>query len=846
MLPDSHQKRSEIMFVRFFWNLFYVLNAFSVPVDFLFEKVMSLPLMATTTHVEALGMLSEKLKEVGTKGKFEARVEKLLKSEQMLSEFNAAFKISDRKAGGMVIKQCLASFSSAGAANDNPTIKTMADLLAEKVGKEDPNDPFGSSKHLSMFHPVFISSFGSVLFGMEGTTRKTLDSAVPLDAAAFMNTMLRLDKADPLGCNAYYDIRAVLSLEEKHALVQATQKRQMCYDHVAQVCSPRSGITVLYLARGKPDKWQPWTKTNHRRCMKPGVWCCRKPKDGSREAFWHARRQLALCESMEPAGYMELEEDGTEKYWAEPSLVAYFYEDKNAEVEGDLDGSKRVLDSEMQLLNVHLGKAGGLNFGLEAILQTDGVIHPKPTHPMIFGIIDARHSCDSRFWLNVLPAFHELHGNNEVKFDPEIVLCQIPHSYIGMEHATDKLDMRNDFLFTGMAIVRDRCYGMTSCGTGGIWAITSPRNAAEYFYGRTMIEDTSTSHEKFLQGGRSVYLPPFRGTNKQLMRAVPKVSANYLEALERWDTGAVQLFVSQGVLSKWFWCCITGLLVLHGAIISPSLAGAHDFWKVMEDPFNEEWYETAVVYIYSGSVLFTLLFTCIFLSIFSPRTLNYYLRYMILLFNTTYPFNSIASVFWIAIPPWLCFAGAFPFALNAVAAILGSLVLKFVEFMMVSKMRKDSEVQGAGLDETSIYRSQQMDKVTVPIKMRAVVKGLETGWKDLAHKHDNSWWESFGAAKAAQWVQIWLLAINFFMYLALIVGPLQLLFAWREGGSRLTDVALPVVFGMVQAVLIIWVTFDPLMYIVRGNTPSLSLRWAEVTVLIGMALVTFAVINSEE
>ena len=84
MLPDSHQKRSEIMFVRFFWNLFYVLNAFSVPVDFLFEKVMSLPLMATTTHVEALGMLSEKLKEVGTKGKFEARVEKLLKSEEML------------------------------------------------------------------------------------------------------------------------------------------------------------------------------------------------------------------------------------------------------------------------------------------------------------------------------------------------------------------------------------------------------------------------------------------------------------------------------------------------------------------------------------------------------------------------------------------------------------------------------------------------------------------------------------------------------------------------------------------------------------------------------------------
>jgi len=832
------------MFVRFFHNLFYVLNAFSVPVDFLFEKVMSLPLMATTTHVEALGMLSEKLKEVGTKGKFEARVEKLLKSEEMLSEFNAAFKISDRKAGGMVIKQCLASFSSAGAANDNPTIKTMADLLAEKVGKEDPNDPFGSSKHLSMFHPVFISSFGSVLFGMEGTTRKTLDSAVPLDAAAFMNTMLRLDKADPLGCNAYYDIRAVLTLEEKQALVAATQKRQMCYDHVSQVCSPRCGMTVLYLARGKPDKWQPWTKSNHRRVMAPGVWCCKTPKDGSREAYWHARRQIALCESIEPAGFMDYsDETGEERYWKEPSAVAYFYEDKNGDV-ANVEGSRRVFQSELQLLNVHLGKAGGLNFGLEAILQTEGVVHPSPTHPMIFGIIDARHACDHRFWLNVLPAFHELHGNNEVKFDPEIALCQVPHSYIGMEQGTDKLDMRNDFLFTGMAIVRDRCYGMTSCGTGGIWAISSPDKLGEYFYGRTMIEDTSSSHEKFLLGCRSVYLPPFRGTNRQLMRAVPKVSANYLEALERWDTGAIQLFVSQACPSYWFWTCVVALLSLHTAIAAPAMTANHDTWKVIENPFDEAHWVTGVIYIYSAAVLGCILFTTMFLSFSSPRTLNYLLRYLILLFNTTYPFNSIASVFWLAIPPWLCFSGTFPFALNAVAAIIGSLILKFVEFMIVMKMKKDSEMQGAGLDEASIFRSQQMDKVTVPIKMRAVVKGLQTGWLDMYHKHDNSFWESFGAAKAQQWVQIWLLAINAAMWGSLIAGPTHLLVAWLGGENNVVDVALPVCFGMVQAILNIWITYDPLMYILKGNAPKLSLRWMEVAVLVGMALVTYAVINS--
>ena len=75
-----------------------------------------------------------------------------------------------------------------------------------------------------------------------------------------------------------------------------------------------------------------------------------------------------------------------------------------------------------------------------------------------------------------------------------------------------------------MALIRYRCYGMTSCGTGGIWALTDTNDIDNFFFGRTMIEDTSTSTKCFLQGRRSVYIPPTRGTNKQLMRAVPKVS----------------------------------------------------------------------------------------------------------------------------------------------------------------------------------------------------------------------------------------------------------------------------------------------------------------------------------
>ena len=64
------------------------------------------------------------------------------------------------------------------------------------------------------------------------------------------------------------------------------------------------------------------------------------------------------------------------------------------------------------------------------------------------------------------------------------------------------------------------------------------------------------------------------------------------------------------------------------------------------------------------------------------------------------------------------------------------------------------------------------------------------------------------------------------------------------GTTGIIDVALPVVFGMVQAVINMWITYDPLMYIMKGNAPSLSLRWLEVLVLVGMAFVTFAIVSA--
>ena len=46
---------------------------------------------------------------------------------------------------------------------------------------------------------------------------------------------------------------------------------------------------------------------------------------------------------------------------------------------------------------------------IEAILRSDIVPQPTATYPLFFGIIDARHSSDARFWRFVLPEFFEVH-----------------------------------------------------------------------------------------------------------------------------------------------------------------------------------------------------------------------------------------------------------------------------------------------------------------------------------------------------------------------------------------------------------------------------------------------------
>jgi hypothetical protein len=175
----------------------------------------------------------------------------------------------------------------------------------------------------------------------------------------------------------------------------------VAYDHIDLVVDMPGHVTALYVARARPDLWKPETKVDHRRVIMPGVWIARKPADESDDEFWAARRAIGLVHGVTPA---RLSDEGCAE------VLAHFFADEQAVLSGATEdeqsqeeGVGRQKVDEVQVLSTHLGKAGGLNFGLEALVHCSALPPPSPTNPYIFGIVDARHSSDKRWWKMILP-----------------------------------------------------------------------------------------------------------------------------------------------------------------------------------------------------------------------------------------------------------------------------------------------------------------------------------------------------------------------------------------------------------------------------------------------------------
>jgi hypothetical protein len=147
----------------------------------------------------------------------------------------------------------------------------------------------------------------------------------------------------------------------------------------------------------------------------------------------------------------------------------------------------------------------------------------------------------------------------------------------------------------------------------------------------------------FLKGRSAVYVPPFanKKPEEQLMSAVPKVSANYLDALERWDTGAVQCFCAQGLFRSWFWGMLAWMLTLMISMVAPAWVPLHSLQDgglgemahaLSQSPSKH----AGLAVLMACAVLWVGFVVTSFMLLYSsPAHINSFLRRTIIFFNVT-------------------------------------------------------------------------------------------------------------------------------------------------------------------------------------------------------------------
>jgi hypothetical protein len=110
------------------------------------------------------------------------------------------------------------------------------------------------------------------------------------------------------------------------------------------------------------------------------------------------------------------------------------------------------------------------------------------------------------------------------------VLVQFPQFFSNVTR-DDYLDNKNAGYYTIWQTLRDCSKTATSSGTNAIWDVTDPN----FVYATSSrIEDTGTS-QKYLAKKVTVHLPCF------VAFGIAKDTEDYIEAVYRWSTGAVEL-----------------------------------------------------------------------------------------------------------------------------------------------------------------------------------------------------------------------------------------------------------------------------------------------------------------
>jgi uncharacterized membrane protein YwzB len=431
------------------------------------------------------------------------------------------------------------------------------------------------------------------------------------------------------------------------------------------------------------------------------------------------------------------------------------------------------------------GKGGGLNYAVDLLQFRDGFIgtgaeqDPVPQR-MLFGIFDARHMAHSDFWKMVLPKFMQ---NKDIGFtyeaNPDIAMVQAPQHFAGLSAESDVLDILNGAAFNIMNVIRNRCGGVTSCGTNAVWQVDAADFSRqyddqvlnEYFESRTKIEDTATTHLHFCKGKRSVYV------HETVCTGIAKVNADYLGAVQRWAEGAVQLFWVQLFVDKTWqlvlfgWSCLAYLgfhfWLLYGTWTKPWLGYNmfcdaegeatvmfgpdseicrsiyHGFSVFLGHNIDRVVYKMAEAqYMLMIDITLTWLVICcimVFITMYLSMSgfMPKIVRIFIMTENITYFWTSLGTFFWLALTVFMVISSTPPLMFNVSHFALYVLSIRIAEHGMLNYYKTLGES-----NELSIWRGQQSYMISAPLYVMSIVQGTLAAWGIYWRGSDKSFWNS--------------------------------------------------------------------------------------------------------
>jgi len=434
------------------------------------------------------------------------------------------------------------------------------------------------------------------------------------------------------------------------------------------------------------------------------------------------------------------------------------------------------------------GKSGGLNYCVDLLRFRKGFVgtgsarDPIPKH-MLFGIFDARHQPHPDFWYQCLPKFMK---NSDLGYTYEVnesvCMVQAPQSFASVSKDDDILDVLNGMTFNVMNIIRNRCGGVTSCGTNAVWNIDGAelsgagrRNKCapvqEYFDSRTKIEDTASTHLQFSKGKRSVYV------HETVSTGIAKLNADYLCAMQRWAEGAVQLFWLQffedknilllcmgcgvalfwAILYTWlygpwmkdivgynFFCDAEGAATLFTGTEHASCRQLYNMFGnfLYHEIDKVTWRQAEPQYmrlIDFGIMWFVVCLASTLLAMYLSwrGTMPKIVRTLIMMENVSYWLTSCSIFFWVSLTLYMIMAMEPPLMFNVTHFMIFVLCMNIANHGMINEYKTVG-----GCDEASIWRSQQSYTLAAPLYLMSIIRGTISAWGIIWHRLDKSFWTS--------------------------------------------------------------------------------------------------------